>query len=105
MALLPLFATFTYTLAQAPDITDEGCFLSSSGLTNGGSQQYQTNDLCQKQCIGQGKAVMATHKGTDCWCGDKLPPVNSKQTDSSSCNTPCAGYGIGPLKCKSASIP
>ncbi|MCJ1483411.1 hypothetical protein MMC06_003578 [Schaereria dolodes] len=33
---------------------------------------------------------MATAKGTDCWCGDLLPPLSSN-TSSSACNTPCDG--------------
>jgi len=36
--------------------------------------------------------VLGLGNGTDCWCGDKLPPKNSKVADTQ-CNTPCSGYG------------
>jgi cell wall integrity and stress response component len=34
---------------------------------------------------------MATYKGSDCYCGDLLPPANTVASNSS-CNSPCQGY-------------
>jgi cell wall integrity and stress response component len=34
---------------------------------------------------------MATYKGSDCYCGDLLPPTNTVASNSS-CNSPCQGY-------------
>jgi cell wall integrity and stress response component len=34
---------------------------------------------------------MATYKGSDCYCGDLLPPTDTVASNSS-CNTPCQGY-------------
>lgn len=34
---------------------------------------------------------MATYKGSDCYCGDLLPPTDTAASNSS-CNSPCQGY-------------
>ena len=72
-------------------VSKEGCFSSSTGLTSLGPWTYQSSGYCQTQCVKQGKAVGATSKGSDCWCGDKLPPQDSK-TDDSDCDTKCQGF-------------
>ena len=71
--------------------TKVGCFSSSNGLTSLGYGTYQSSAYCVNQCSSQSKAVAATSKGSDCWCGDKLPPQNS-ETDDSSCSSKCQGF-------------
>lgn len=73
-------------------MTYQGCYSSSSGLTDQGSYLYQTSGYCQPICVDANQAVLALSGGSDCWCGDVLPPADSK-VDDSSCNTPCDGYG------------
>jgi cell wall integrity and stress response component len=68
-----------------------GCFSSGGPLVDLGSYTYQSAGYCQCQCATINKAVMATYKGSDCYCGDLLPPTDSVASNSS-CNSPCQGY-------------
>ncbi|KAK3620123.1 Protein SLG1 [Elasticomyces elasticus] len=107
--ILALFASFTnaythdHSLLSHPSailrtrqalaaMTYEGCYSSSTGLTDQGSYMYQTKGYCQPICVKQDQAVLGLSGGSNCWCGDTLPPASSK-VDDSSCNTPCNGYG------------
>jgi len=113
LAILSLFAATTIAHAHSPHfpsrsnlskrglatMTYEGCYSSSSGLTDQGSYTYQTSGYCQPICVKQNQAVLATSGGSDCWCGDVLPPADSK-VDDSNCNTPCNGYGSENCTCK-----
>jgi cell wall integrity and stress response component len=72
-------------------MTNIGCFSSGGLLVDQGSYTYQTAGYCQCQCATLNKAVMATYKGSDCYCGDLLPPTDSVASNSS-CNSPCQGY-------------
>lgn len=69
-----------------------GCFSSGGQLENQGSYTFQSAGYCQCQCATLNKAVMATTKGSDCYCGDLLPPTDTAASNSS-CNSPCNGYG------------
>jgi cell wall integrity and stress response component len=69
-----------------------GCFSSGDPLVNQGSYTFQSAGYCQCQCAQINKPVMATTKGSDCYCGDLLPPTSSVASNSS-CNSPCDGYG------------
>jgi cell wall integrity and stress response component len=62
-------------------------------MVDQGSYTYQTAGYCQCACATINKPVMATYKGSDCYCGDLLPPTGSAASNSS-CNTPCQGYDI-----------
>ncbi|MCJ1224111.1 hypothetical protein MMC12_000754 [Toensbergia leucococca] len=92
-----LFATSPAKAQQATPslvlnaMTPEGCFSSSSPMQDQGSYEYQSSGYCQKICVTLGKAVMGTTMGSNCWCGDELPPADSQVSDSE-CNTPCYGY-------------
>lgn len=68
-----------------------GCFSSGGPLVDQGSYTFQSAGYCQCQCATLNKPVMATTKGSDCYCGDLLPPTNAVASNSS-CNTPCQGY-------------
>lgn len=81
-------ATYTGTVGALSTI---GCFSVSQPLEDQGQYEFTTDGVCQKVCTGLGKPVLGMVDGTNCWCGDLLPPLNS-QVDNSSCNTPCAGY-------------
>ncbi|KAK3111452.1 WSC domain [Teratosphaeriaceae sp. CCFEE 6253] len=73
-------------------MTYQGCYSSAAGLTDQGSYMYQTSGYCQPICVKQDQAVLATSGGSNCWCGDTLPPSSSKVADGE-CGTPCNGYG------------
>ncbi|KAF2466768.1 uncharacterized protein BDR25DRAFT_327832 [Lindgomyces ingoldianus] len=72
-------------------MTDIGCFSTAVPLEDHGSWTYQTSGNCQPICVGLKKPVMGLVDGTNCWCGDLIPPKKA-QVDNSSCNTPCNGY-------------
>ncbi|KAJ9256788.1 hypothetical protein DTO207G8_2391 [Paecilomyces variotii] len=72
-------------------MTDEGCYSSSEPLKDQGSYTFQSTGYCQKLCANKGFSVMALTQGSNCLCGNVLPPTSAK-TDSSNCNTPCDGW-------------
>jgi len=72
-------------------MTDEGCYSTGEPLDDHGSWTFQTAGNCQPICIGLKKPVMGLVDGSNCWCGDLLPPLSAK-VDNSSCNTPCNGF-------------
>lgn len=73
-------------------MTYQGCYSSSAGLTDQGSYQYQTTGWCQPICVKQNNSVLGLSGGSNCWCGDAIPPASSKVSDSQ-CNSPCNGFG------------
>ncbi|MCJ1375833.1 hypothetical protein MMC20_007070 [Loxospora ochrophaea] len=88
---------FATTCAQSSTFTPQypqtyqGCFSSASSLKDQGSATFQTSGYCGTLCGPQSQAVMATTKGSDCWCGSEIPPESDKVPDSE-CNTPCDGF-------------
>ena len=98
VATVALFATLihgqaapTPTVPVGP-ITTLGCYKGIGNLKNEGSATFQTSGSCQAICANAGYAVMATTQGSFCYCGSALPP-STDETDSSSCSSPCNGYG------------
>ncbi|MCJ1452744.1 hypothetical protein MMC28_003087 [Mycoblastus sanguinarius] len=93
--VLTLSCAFAFVLAQdSPGLKPlvyEGCFTSSTGMTDLGSFTFQSPGYCQQQCVNANKAVMGTTKGSNCWCGDLLPDPSSKVSDSQ-CSSSCNGY-------------
>lgn len=73
-------------------MTLEGCFHSNQGLKFNATWTWQTSGWCQPKCVGMNQAVLATTNGSDCWCGNVLPPASSKVADSF-CNKNCTGFG------------
>jgi cell wall integrity and stress response component len=73
-------------------ITYVGCYSDSQPLEDQGSYTFQSPGYCQKVCAALNKPVMATQKGSNCWCGNKLPSTDAK-TSESDCNSHCDGFG------------
>ncbi|MCJ1475164.1 peptidyl-prolyl cis-trans isomerase cpr6 [Lambiella insularis] len=71
--------------------TYEGCFSISEPLVDQGYYTYQALGWCQPWCVRQNKPVLGFSNGTNCWCGDEVPPLSSK-VDDSNCNSNCIGY-------------
>ena len=95
VSLLVLYAANTQAQSCAVPVktmVTMGCFSSAGQLEDLGSYTFQSAGYCQCQCATQNKAVMATTKGSDCYCGDLLPPTDTAASNSS-CNSPCNGYG------------
>ena len=98
---LPLFCAFALVSAQSSSslkpLVYEGCFKTSAGMTDLGPYTYQSPGYCQQQCVNQTKPVMGTTMGSNCWCGDLLPPASSKVSDSE-CSSKCNGYNLDTCK-------
>ncbi|MCJ1437172.1 hypothetical protein MMC27_006557 [Xylographa pallens] len=73
--------------------TYEGCFTISGALADQGSYTYQAMGWCQPWCVRQNKPILGFSNGTNCWCGDAVPPSSQKVADSN-CNTNCSGYPL-----------
>lgn len=84
--LLPFFG-----VVAAQTVSHQGCYGSAGSLTSVGTYIYQSTGYCAVKCKNNGKAVMATTNGTECYCGDVLPAASDKVEDSK-CTTPCVGY-------------
>ncbi|KAH8661448.1 hypothetical protein BGZ60DRAFT_471425 [Tricladium varicosporioides] len=69
-----------------------GCYSSVPGFNFSATIQYNTDGSCRTSCKPGLYGVMATTKGSDCWCGNVVP-MPSLKTDNSSCSTPCTGFG------------
>ncbi|QIX00369.1 hypothetical protein AMS68_005886 [Peltaster fructicola] len=76
---------------NASSPTLKGCYSSSTGLSYADTYTYQSSGHCVPLCTSKGAAVVGLTNGSDCWCGDELPPVTS-QADNSKCSTTCSGY-------------
>ena len=77
-----------------------GCFSSSGSLVDMGDYTFQAMGWCQPLCVRQAKSVLAFTGGTNCLCGDSVPPSSAK-IDDSHCQTQCQGYPQ--QKCESTS--
>lgn len=78
---------------QLKAMTAKGCYKASGStmLTDQGPYTFQSSGWCQKTCVAKGYPVMALWKGSNCLCGNELPPDSAKTSDSD-CNTPCDGW-------------
>ncbi|KIW02854.1 uncharacterized protein PV09_05908 [Verruconis gallopava] len=84
-----LIPTATTTPAMNA-LTPVGCYSTPEPMVDHGPYLFQSKGNCQPICYELDKAVMGLVNGTNCWCGDLIPPVTT-QVDNSSCNTPCSG--------------
>lgn len=67
------------------------CYDSNHGLTNQTSYTYQSSGYCQNHCLQSNAAVFAMTGGSDCLCGNELPPTSAK-VPMNKCNTKCNGW-------------
>lgn len=69
-----------------------GCYDSSQGLTKNDTYTFQSSGHCHTQCAtGLDLPVMAMTLGSDCYCGQDMPPLSDKVADSN-CSIPCQGF-------------
>ncbi|KAI1268896.1 hypothetical protein F5Y18DRAFT_170904 [Xylariaceae sp. FL1019] len=66
------------------------CADFNTASTAGNFSIYQSQGLCYDFCNDQ-SAAYAVINARDCWCSD-YTPSDSTTTDTSDCNTQCAGY-------------
>ena len=60
-------------------------------MADQGSDTYQSSGFCQGLCVKLKKPVMGMTAGSNCYCGDQLPALDDKVSDSK-CDTPCFGF-------------
>jgi cell wall integrity and stress response component len=82
--------TSVTTTMPASAMQTIGCFETGVPLEDHGAGDFTTPGLCQLICLQLGKNILGLSEGTNCWCGDLVPP-ESTQTDNSSCTTGCKG--------------
>lgn len=68
-----------------------GCYSSSEGLSNQTTYTFQSSGWCYDRCTGYNAAVFALTAGSDCLCGDELPPSSAKVAKGK-CGTACDGW-------------
>lgn len=79
------------TTVPLKEMTTVGCYATGIPLEGHGPHGFQTDGNCQGICVGLSKGVMGLVNGTDCWCGDKLPPKDT-EVDMTECDTKCPGF-------------
>lgn len=73
-------------------ITNQGCFNSSLGLTLvDDNLDFNTDGKCGQLCADKDYDVGATSGGQECWCGDEYPPEQNR-VDDAECNIGCTGF-------------
>ncbi|KAJ5168070.1 uncharacterized protein N7482_003664 [Penicillium canariense] len=91
LAAGPVTAKSFQVLAPRATMTLIGCYSSSDGLGNQTSYTFQSSGWCQDRCVIDNAAVFALTAGSDCLCGEELPPSSAKVAKGK-CNTPCDGW-------------
>lgn len=77
-------------IKDARAMVELGCYATGTPLENHGPFLYQSPGNCQLVCLQFNKNVMGVSDGENCWCGDMIPPKESK-VDNSLCDTGCGG--------------
>lgn len=72
-------------------LTLDGCYATPVPMIDHGPYTFQSSGNCQPICYQFGMPVMGLSDGEYCWCGEMLPPEDSK-VDDEKCNTPCNGF-------------
>ncbi|KAJ5779603.1 Carbohydrate-binding WSC subgroup [Penicillium paradoxum] len=67
-----------------------GCYSSIPGFGKSSTYTYQSSGWCLDHCSKE-FATFALTGGSDCVCGDTLPPSSDK-VSSDKCNKPCSGW-------------
>ena len=92
----------TPTVSVTPNAFSEvGCFSNPHPLVDHGSYNFQSIGNCQMVCVMLNKPVMGLAGGTNCSCGDMIPPQTS-QVDNGTCSTSCAGFDKQNCKLRAA---
>ncbi|WEW60579.1 Protein SLG1 [Emydomyces testavorans] len=61
--------------------TYKGCYSSSGSMEDQGAYTFQSTGYCRDLCTSLKRAVMGLTMGSNCYCGDKLPPASAKTDD------------------------
>jgi hypothetical protein len=78
-------------LAATVSAEQVGCFSNPGSLASQGHYTFQSAAYCMQLCTRAQKTVFGLTKGSECWCGDKVPPDTDK-VDEKECNLACTGY-------------
>lgn len=88
---LLVLLSFLSSSSLADNWSSLGCYKSSSlsNLESKGYYIWQSSGHCEQECSG--KRIAALINGSQCYCGDSDPSLDSD--DDSNCDTSCQGYG------------
>ena len=67
-----------------------GCYSTPTPLIDHGPYTFQSKGNCQPICYQLQKPVMGLVNGTNCYCGDLIPP-ESTMVEDNFCSTTCGG--------------
>ncbi|KAJ5505568.1 hypothetical protein LT330_001768 [Penicillium expansum] len=70
--------------------TLQGCYSAIPGYGKSTSWTFQSSGWCLDHCA-KDYATFALTKGTDCVCGNTMPPASDK-VSSDKCSTSCSGW-------------
>jgi cell wall integrity and stress response component len=83
----------------AADAKYYACYSSAGSLAKKATNEFNSRGDCRKTCVddneasgGLGFSVMGMTKGTQCYCGNKLPNEAVK-VDDTKCKQECPGFG------------
>lgn len=79
------------TTVPAAAMKTVGCFSTGVPLDNHGAGNFNTDGQCQQICLGLDKPVQGMVNGTHCFCGDLLPPTDTK-VNLDECDVSCPGF-------------
>ena len=84
-------------------LTLVGCFDDPTPMLDHGQWKFQSKGNCQPICYGLKMPVMGLTGGTNCWCGQYVPPLRA-QVANDSCSTPCNGFDQEKCMCSSSLV-
>jgi hypothetical protein len=85
-------AALLLSSADAATMEAKGCYTNvTPPLKDMGPYDYQSSGWCHGVCTKAKKPVMALYQGSNCFCGDQLPP-NSEKTSKDDCTAACNGF-------------
>ncbi|EED13756.1 conserved hypothetical protein [Talaromyces stipitatus ATCC 10500] len=92
-----LRSTLLLIAATGVSALELGCFSGNSETLshyiNNGTFTFQSVGYCRHACNNIGHNYLALKNGTDCWCGDAVPPVTDI-VNADNCDMKCAGFAV-----------
>ncbi|EEH48864.2 uncharacterized protein PADG_04943 [Paracoccidioides brasiliensis Pb18] len=70
---------------------DIGCYKAVNPFEDLGEYTWQSIGYCQIECLKLKKSVMALYKGSNCYCGDRIP-ADSDKAEAEECKLSCQGF-------------
>jgi cell wall integrity and stress response component len=97
--VLVALAGCAHVITAEEDASYYACYSTTGSMKETISKDiYMARGACRTECVKDpGYAVMAMTKGTDCYCGQKLPN-DAFKVDDAKCKQPCGGFATETCK-------